>query len=157
MAHCHCRGHRFKSLVREDPMYCAATKPMPHNSKACALEPGSHTTEAHMPYCQRSPARAASPVRSPQLESGLRLLQLDKSPCSDKDPAQPRVIQLLFEKGLLFKTTATTTQIQHQRLVAEIRIVSTHIVFRLCLYILSCFPTFSSISPVIYVVYFSGG
>ena len=46
-----------RSLVREDPTYRGATKPMRHNYWACALEPTSHnywspratTTEAHVP------------------------------------------------------------------------------------------------------------
>ena len=38
-----------QSLVREDPTCQGATKPTCYNYCACALEPSSHTTEAHGP------------------------------------------------------------------------------------------------------------
>ena len=45
---CQCRGHRFKSLVWEDPTYHGATKPMCCNYWACTLEPESHNYWARM-------------------------------------------------------------------------------------------------------------
>ena len=43
------QGTRVRSLVREDPTCCRATKPVRHNYWACALEPVSHNYWAHMP------------------------------------------------------------------------------------------------------------
>ena len=42
-------GTRVRALVREDPTFCRATKPVRHNYWACALEPTSHNYWAHMP------------------------------------------------------------------------------------------------------------
>ncbi|KAJ8793328.1 hypothetical protein J1605_000323 [Eschrichtius robustus] len=36
------QGTQVRSLVREDPTYHGATKPVRHNYRACALEPASH-------------------------------------------------------------------------------------------------------------------
>ena len=70
----------IQSLIQEDPTYCRATKPIHHNYWACALELMLHNEkpqqwEAHAPQLERS-------SRSPQLE---------KSPCSSKDPARPQI------------------------------------------------------------------
>ena len=51
------QGTWVQALVREDPTYRGATKPVCHNYWACTLEPVSHnywspratTTEAHAP------------------------------------------------------------------------------------------------------------
>ena len=69
------------------------------NYWAFALELGSHNYRAHMSQllkwsCPR--ARAAQQEKlpqweahAPQLKSSPCLLQLEKTPCSNKDPAQP--------------------------------------------------------------------
>ena len=43
------QGTQVRALVQEDPTCHRATKPMRHNSWACALEPTSHNCWAHMP------------------------------------------------------------------------------------------------------------
>ena len=43
------QGTQVRSLVREDPTCCRATKPVHHNYLACALEPTSHNYWAHAP------------------------------------------------------------------------------------------------------------
>ena len=43
------QGTRVRTLVREDPTCCGATKPVRHNYWACALEPVSHNYWTHMP------------------------------------------------------------------------------------------------------------
>ena len=78
------------SLVWEDPTCSGATKPMCHNYGACALEPGSHNYWAHMlqllkPVCPK--AHALQQEKPPQWEACVP--QLEKSPSSNEDPAQP--------------------------------------------------------------------
>ena len=43
------QGTRVRSLVRENPTCCRATKPVCHNYWACALEHASHNYWAHVP------------------------------------------------------------------------------------------------------------
>ena len=43
------QGTRVRALVREDPTFCGATKPVHHNYWACALEPTSHNYWARVP------------------------------------------------------------------------------------------------------------
>ena len=43
------QGTRVRSLVREDPMCCGATKPVRQSYWACALEPVSHNYWARTP------------------------------------------------------------------------------------------------------------
>ena len=42
------QGTRVWALVREDPTYCGAAKPVHHNYWACALEPTSHNYCTHV-------------------------------------------------------------------------------------------------------------
>ena len=49
------------------------------------LKPGAATSEAHMPYSLCS--------RAPELESNPHSRQLEKSLCSNKDPAQIRFLK----------------------------------------------------------------
>ena len=74
------QGTRVRALIREDPTYRGATKPMRHNYWACALEPMSPTTEACAPRADalqrekpsqweaRACTTTKSSPRSPQLE-----------------------------------------------------------------------------------------
>ena len=50
------QGTRVRTLVQEDPTCRGATKPVRHNSWACALEPASHNYWAHEPQLLK-PAR----------------------------------------------------------------------------------------------------
>ena len=50
------QGTLVRALVREDPTCRGATKPVSHNSWACALEPASHNYWAHTPQLLK-PAR----------------------------------------------------------------------------------------------------
>ena len=43
-----CRRQGFRSLIREDPTWYEAAKPVPHNSWACALAFASHKFRAHV-------------------------------------------------------------------------------------------------------------
>ena len=43
------QGTRVQALVREDPTFRGATKPVHHNYWDCALEPASHNYWAHVP------------------------------------------------------------------------------------------------------------
>ena len=100
---------RVRPLSGVDPTCCRATKPARHNYWACALKPGSHSywsLQALEPvlHNKRSPCSATREARALQqekpltwearalqLESRPCLLQLEKSPCSHKDPAQPKI------------------------------------------------------------------
>ena len=92
-------------LIREDPICCGATKPVRHNYWACALEPRSHNCWACVPQLlkpEHHRAHALQQVKppqrealTPQLERIPSPLQLEKSPCSNEDPAQPKIITFL--------------------------------------------------------------
>jgi len=83
----------------EDPTCCAAAKPMRPNYWACALEPGSCSYWTHVPQLLKSTdPRAHAPqqekppqweARALQLERSPRSQQLEKSPHSNEDAAQP--------------------------------------------------------------------
>ena len=67
------------------------------------LSPHAKTTEAHVPWSPRSATRKASTARACtlQLQSSPHSPQLEKSPPSNKDPAQPKInkqIQLCIYK-----------------------------------------------------------
>ena len=70
------QGTRVRSLVREDPTHCRATKPMRHNHWACALEPASHNYWAHVPQLlspRATTTEAHMPrARVPQQEKALQ-------------------------------------------------------------------------------------
>ena len=92
---------RVQSLIWEDPTCHGTTMPMHHSYWACALEPGSCNYWAHALQLPKSTApRAHAPqpeapgqweACTPQLESGPRSPQLEKSLCSKEDPAQPQI------------------------------------------------------------------
>ena len=70
-------------LVREDPIYCGAAKPLCHNCWASALGPRNRNCWAHVlqllkPMCLEPALRNEKP---PQWE--VCTLQLDSSPCSE--------------------------------------------------------------------------
>ena len=57
------QGTRVRSLVREDPTYRGATKPVRHNYWARALEPASHNCWARVPQLLK-PARLEPVLRN---------------------------------------------------------------------------------------------
>ena len=93
---------QVRSLVPEDPTRHRAAEPVHHNYWACALEPATteptccnywslHTLEP-MLHSKKLPQWE---THTRQLESSLHLLhllQLNKSLCSNKDPAQAKLI-----------------------------------------------------------------
>ena len=89
------QGICVRSLVREDPTWCAATKTVHHNYWACALEPVSHNYWAHVPQllkparCAYSPCSATSEAAAKRSPHTTR----KSSPCSpqlEKAHAQQR-------------------------------------------------------------------
>lgn len=73
-----------RSLIREDPTSCRATKPMCHNCQACALEPGNRNYGSPSTREHCSAAREATATRS-------RCAAIEKPRCSSEDPAQPEM------------------------------------------------------------------
>ena len=92
-------GDTGSVLGVEDSTRCAAAKPMRRNYWACALEPGSCSYWTHVPQLLKSTyprAHAPQQEKPPQwearalpLERSPRSRQLEKSPHSNEDPAQP--------------------------------------------------------------------
>ena len=92
---------QVQSLIWEDPTFHAATKPMGRDHQACALEPGSRNYWAPVPWLLkpvRPKAHVPQQEKAPQwevyvlqLESSPNSSQLVKSPCSNKNTAQPKV------------------------------------------------------------------
>ena len=72
----------IRPLIREDPTCLRATKPMHHNYWACSLEPGSHSSWAHMPQLRKPGCLGARAPQEKPLQWGARAPQLESSPCS---------------------------------------------------------------------------
>ena len=89
---------RVWSLIWEDPTCQGATKPMCHNYWACALEPGSRNYWAHEATAEARAPQEKPPqweACAPQLESSPCYLQLEKSPSTSEDPAQPKINKII--------------------------------------------------------------
>ena len=91
---------RVQSLDQEDPTCHRAAKPMHHNYRACAQSLGAPATEftchnywspCALQAC--SAAREATATRSPypEMNSSPCSPYEEKSPCSNRDPAQPKI------------------------------------------------------------------
>ena len=82
-----------RSLVQENSTCLGATKPVYHNYWACALEPGSHNYCARVPYNPYSATREDITMRSlsTAMKNSPYSPQLEKSPCSNWDQAQPKI------------------------------------------------------------------
>ena len=99
---CQCRTDGF------DPTCLRATRPLSHDYWACALEPVNSNYWVPMPELLKlMHPRACVPQQekppwwaacAPQLESSTHSLWLEQSPCSDDDPAQPK-INYVLKKG----------------------------------------------------------
>ena len=61
------QGTRVRALVREDPTYRGATKPVRHNYWACTLEPRACKPQLLSPRATITEARAPT-VHAPQQE-----------------------------------------------------------------------------------------
>ena len=61
------QGTQVQSLVREDPTFHVATKPVHHNYGPCALEPASHNYWAHVPQLL-SPRATTTEVHMPRAQ-----------------------------------------------------------------------------------------
>ena len=87
---CQCRRHGFDPWARKIPH--AKEQQSVHNDWACALKPGSDNYCARMLQLLKpaSPkAHALEQEKPPSRETCA--LRLEKSQCSNKDPAQPKI------------------------------------------------------------------
>ena len=94
------QGTQVRALVQEDPTCHGATKPVRHNSWACALEPVSHNYWTHVPQLLK-PAHLESLLRNKRShcnekpmhhnEEELPLTATRESPRSNKDPTQSKI------------------------------------------------------------------
>ena len=84
------------SLIRENPICHRATKARHHNYWACALESGSPKYWIPCALELILPTREPTAMRS--LHTTVREFQLERSPHSNEDPAQPerKKIQWVF-------------------------------------------------------------
>ena len=85
------QGTRVQALVREDPTCRGSTKPVHHNSWACALEPASHNYWARMPRAP-APQQEKPPqweARAPQRRVAPARRNQRKPVHSNEDPTQP--------------------------------------------------------------------
>ena len=102
-----------RSLIQEDPMCHGVAKPTHHNYWACALEARSHNCWAHVPWllkptCLRACAQQQEkPLQwealTLPLENSPCSLHLEKSLCSNKDPAQPKINKQNLKKKWKWK------------------------------------------------------
>ena len=72
-------------LFQEDPTCRGATEAVHLNYGGCALEPGTETTETHLPW------RAHTPQQEKPRQWETQAQQLEKSLCSNKGPAEPKI------------------------------------------------------------------
>ena len=79
-------------LIREDPTCWEATKSLYHNYWACALEPRNRN------YWSLCP-RAHAPQQEKLLQWEVCVLQLEKSACSNKDTAQPKINKIILKSS----------------------------------------------------------
>ena len=89
------QGTQVRSLVQEDSTGLEATKPMRHDYRAQELQllsPCTTAPEAHMPQSLCSATRDATAARHWRIPTREEPHppQLEKNPCSDQDPAQPK-------------------------------------------------------------------
>ena len=85
------QGTGLQSLVWEDSACCRATKPMDHNCWACDLEPKSPNYCAHALQLLKPvfPGGCAPQQEKPP-QWDAHTLQLERSPSSSEDTAQPK-------------------------------------------------------------------
>ena len=90
------RRHRFNPWSRKKPHAKEQRSPCATTTEPMLWSPWAATTEAQA-RCSPCSTREATATRSPlpATKSGPHLPQLEKSPCSNKDPAPSKVNQLL--------------------------------------------------------------
>ena len=71
------QGTRVRALVWEEPTCRGATKPVCHNYWACALEPASHNSWAHVPQLLK-PARLEPVLRNKRSHRNEKPTPLNK-------------------------------------------------------------------------------
>ena len=94
------------SLIWEDPTCHCAPKPVCHNHCVCAPEPRNCNHWAHIPQVLKPVQPWAPQQEKPPATRSLHTTlwsspsspQLDKSLCSNEDPAQPKVNTSTFKK-----------------------------------------------------------
>ena len=89
---CQCR-RQCSIADRENPACYRAAEPVCHNCGACALCLGAAAAEPeHLRVCA---LQSEKPLQleacGPQQQGSPRLPQLEKTACSNKDPAQPKI------------------------------------------------------------------
>ena len=89
---CRCRRHGFYPWSGKIPhtmgQLCPCTTAAePALYSSCATRTEAHGPRAYAPQQEKPPQREAHTL---QLESSPCLPQLEESPCSNKDPAQPK-------------------------------------------------------------------
>ena len=84
-----------RSLVWEDPTCCGTAKPVHYSIEPVLQSLGTTTAEpsCHTCWSPCSPTRGAATMRNPQrtMKSSPCSPQLEESPCSKEDPAQPKI------------------------------------------------------------------
>ena len=104
---CQCRGHRFDPLSGKIPQCPGPTQPMHHNCWGCAPEPWSRKCWVHLcalgpRLCNKRSHFNKNPVLL-QRESSPHSLQLEKSLCSNEDPAQSKLNKCFFKNKTIKK------------------------------------------------------
>ena len=131
---CQCRRHTFDPWSRRIP---PAVEQQSHNSRACALEPRNNTKPTCCNYWNPhtlepcSATREATAVRSlcTATKSGSCSPQLEKSPRSSRDPAQPEINKSI-KKWLEWESTLDL--IQDSSYCNAISILTPGIVAQIC-------------------------
>ena len=85
---CRALRHRFWSLIQEDPTCHRATKPKSHSYGAHGC---NHGSPGVLGRCSTPKEATAMRSLGTKLESSPCSLQLEKSPHSNEDPAQPKI------------------------------------------------------------------
>ena len=113
---------RVPSPIREDPTFHKATTPVCHNYWACTLELGVHTRWAH-PWQLLKPTALGPELRNKRshhngkpprtIRQQPREPQPEKRPCSQQDPAQPRIHKAHHLKNAYLTAFSSSPYIQY--------------------------------------------
>ena len=98
------QGTRVRALVREDPTYRGATKPVCHSYWACALEPTSHNYWAHVPQLLK-------PARLEPVLHNMRSHDNEKPAHRNEDPTQPKINKQIIYLFILKKEVFWTQDV----------------------------------------------
>ena len=91
------------SLIWDDSTCHGATKPVCYNYWACAVDPGNCNYWVHVPQLLKPKCPGAHALQTERpLQWGACTPQWERSPCSNRDLAQPEINNKIIFKNVYF-------------------------------------------------------